>query len=897
MLSVRKLRCEYLENPIGLDVERPRVSWQLESDNRGTLQTAYQIQVSADGAFQNLVYDSKKENTHASGLVELEGVPTEPFTRFYYRVKVWDQDGNESDWSDVSFWETGMLHPENWEAEWIAEPLEKESINPEASPYMRKAFAVEKEIKEARIYATSLGLYELELNGKRVGDMYFTPGWTSYDKRLQYQTYDVTELLNQGKNAIGMIVGNGWYKGYFGFEGKKEIYGSRRAGLLELHITYGDGSKEKILTNKEWEVFSGPIQLSEIYHGETYDARLENESWSTGSFEAEDSANAEILNHKKSHIVYQQNEPVRKIDYIKPKELIVTPEGDTVLDMGQNMVGWMKFTVKGERGKEVTLRHAEILDRDGNFYLGNIRSAKQTISYVLKGDEAGETFEPHFTFQGFRYVKLQGFPEAVKLDDFTGVVLHSDMEPAGSFECSNPLINQLHHNIVWGQKGNFLDVPTDCPQRDERLGWTGDAQMFIRTASYLHHVGPFFTKWLKDLEADQLDNGGVPYVIPNIIEKTSGNLGGVTHSVAAWGDAAVICPWSLYVCYGDKRILEKQYSSMKGWVEYIRAQGEKEEMWDTGFQLGDWLGLDSEPDMYTGATDKTLIATAFYAYSTELLGKTADILNKQEDVRQYAELRKRIVEAFRKKFLASNGRLTIQTQTAHVLTLVFNLVDEETKPRIAGDLVELIKERNYHLTTGFVGAPYLNLALSQNGYHDVACKLLLQTDYPSWLYQVTKGATTVWEHWDSIKEDGSFWSDDMNSFNHYAYGSIGEWLYKVIAGIDTDEKSPGYKHIVLAPQPGADLDWIEAKYDSLNGEIISSWKWNQDILEYSVTIPANTTATLILPEAADAEIKESNTPIADVKGVKEHQTEGSTMKLEIGSGNYHFSYRSPALSR
>ncbi|MFD2924536.1 glycoside hydrolase family 78 protein [Halobacillus naozhouensis] len=874
MIEVKNLTCEYFKEPLGLDTQNPRISWQIESDKQEVKQSAYQLQVSKKQSFENPIYDQRFES-HESILNEIKDLKLDPFTRYYFRVKIWCQGEVPTDWSPASFWETGFMN-EEWEGEWITAPEKMEKS--EASPYLYHSFNSRKEISQARVYATSLGVYELSINGSRVGDQYFSPGWTSYHNRIQYQAYDVTEYLTADHNEIGVSLGNGWYKGPFGFEGKKEIYGDTKAALVELHITYGDGTKVKIVTNKDWQAVATPILMSEIYHGETYDARLEDQR-------NHNVETVEVVNYPKHHIIHQQNEPVRKIDELIPLEIFTTREGDTVLDMGQNMVGWIKFNVRAEKGHQIALKHAEILDEEGNIYFGNLRKAEQKITYTCKGG-GQEVFEPHFTFQGFRYVKLINFPEDVDLSDFTGEVLHSDMERTGDFETSNPLVNQLHHNIVWGQKGNFLDVPTDCPQRDERLGWTGDAQMFFKTASYLRNVGPFFNKWLKDLIADQLSNGGVPYVIPDIISKTDGNLGGVTHSVAAWGDAAVIIPWTLYVSYGDKRILEEQYSSMKAWVEYMRSQGEDENLWDTGFQLGDWLGLDSEPDTYTGVTDKTLIATAFFAYSTQILIRTAKVLELNDDLEAYEHLYKKIKDSYQDCFLKDNGSLQVQTQTAHVLTLMFNLVDKRSKEKIAADLVTLIEQEGVHLTTGFVGTPYLNLVLSENGYHYIASRLFLQKDYPSWLYQVTKGATTVWEHWDSIKPDGSFWSDDMNSFNHYAYGSIGEWMYKVLAGIDTDQTQPGYKHIHLAPKPGAELTWLRSTYHSMYGEIGSSWTFEGEVFTYNVSIPANTTATVTLPGAAS--------PVKNQKlfleAIGEYQFSGENVIVHIGSGNYKFQY-------
>lgn len=887
MIEAKNLRCEYLKNPIGLDVDKPRISWRIESDKREVIQSAYHLQISEDGFFNSILWDSGKTMSEESIQIQIDNIHLKPRYRYYYRVKVWDQSNNESEWSKISFWETGILN-DKWDAEWIAASTDIDQSG--ASPLLRKTFSLTKEIKSARAYATSLGLYNIYINGERVGDKYFTPGWTSYDHRVQYQAYDVTPLLEKGDNAIGMLLGNGWYKGYLGFQNKNKLYGERMAGLLELYIYYKDGSEEKVTTDQGWKASSGPVQMSEIYHGEFYDARLEKKGWSTGEYNDSDWQRVEVVPHRKDHIIYQQNEPIRKINQLSPKGFIRTPQGDLVLDMGQNMVGWLRFNINGNRGKKVSLVHGEVLDKNGNFYIDNLRSAKQTNTYILKGGNTDEVYEPHFTFQGFRYVKLDGFPESITLDDFTGIVLHSDMQHTGNFKCSNALVNQLHHNILWGQKGNFIDVPTDCPQRDERLGWTGDAQMFVRTATYLKNVAPFFTKWLKDLKANQLESGGVPYVIPDILKETDENLGGVTHSSAAWGDAAVIIPWTLYLSYGDIRILEEQYESMKSWVEYIRTQGDSEYLWDTGFHLGDWLGLDSKPDEYVGATDKTFIATAFYAYCTKLLTRTASIIGAKEDSNEYNELYNSIIKRFQHEFVTPAGRLSVPTQTAHVLALIFNLVDGKVKERTADRLVELIKERDYHLSTGFVGTPYLNLALSENGYHDIACKLLLQEDYPSWLYQITKGATTVWEHWDSIKEDGSFWSDDMNSFNHYAYGSIGEWLYKVIAGVNTDEYKPGYKHAIISPKPGAELSWVDFNFDCLYGEIQSFWKEENGLFTFVVTIPPNTTATIILPEARPSEVNESGNPIDESVGIKKISPSNQDLTIEIGSGNYQFTY-------
>lgn len=889
MFGITKLRCEYKQNPIGIDITVPRISWQLLSNDRDCVQTAYQIQIAKNASFDNVLWDSARVESSQSIHVELNGLRPEARMRYYYRVQAWDSAGRGSDWSESAFFETGLMDAKEWQAEWISAPIAQFPQDSEVCPQLRTFVEVAGQVSTARIYVSALGLYELQLNGQRVSGHYFTPGWTSYGKRLQYQTYDVTDLLEEGTNALGALLGNGWYKGYLGWQNDKEMYGSRTALLLELHIRYVDGSEVSFVSNQNWQAAESAIRMSDIYMGETYDARLERD-WTNHSDDGW--YQVETIEHPKAIIVAQENVPVTKVDELKPLALLTTPEGDSVLDMGQNMVGWLKFTVQGEPGRTVELEHAEVLDREGNFYRDNIRRAKQRISYTLKGGEA-EAYEPHFTFQGFRYVKLTGFPDTVRLEDFKGIVLHSNMEPTGNFECSDPLVNQLHHNILWGQKGNFLDVPTDCPQRDERLGWTGDAQMFVRTASYLMNTAPFFTKWLRDLKADQTTEGGIPFYIPNLKESFSSGWGETSHSSAAWGDAAAICPWTIYEMYGDKRLLEEQYESMKKWVSYIHGQGSNPYLWNTGFHFGDWLALDSKPDSYIGATDRDYIATAFYAYSVSLTLKAAAALGRTEDTEYYRDLHGKIVNEFRNEFVTPSGRLSVPTQTAQVLALRFGLVEGPARERAVRKLTELLAEAGNHLTTGFVGTPYLNPVLSETGNNELAYRLLFQKDYPSWLYQVTKGATTIWEHWDGIKEDGSFWGGgDMNSFNHYAYGAIGEWLYRHVAGIGPDESEPGFKVVHIKPQPGPGLEWAEAHLETMYGKVASYWRRSEDGgIAVSVTIPANTKGIVILPGAIWNGLLESGVPAEQVAGIHSMESAESGVRMVLGSGSYQFTYR------
>jgi alpha-L-rhamnosidase len=859
MLKIVKLRCEYMKDPIGIDVPSPRFSWQLESDAMCVVQSSFRLQVSRqDPTFLSHIWDSGTLLSDKSVHVEYTGDALLPRTRYYYRVRVKDTCGNDTGWSEAAFWETGLMDPSNWKAQWIT--AETGTV-----PYFRKEFDIHGKILSARIYATALGIYELRLNGSRIGDSYFAPGWTNYKKRVQYQTYDITDMLKDGTNAIGAVVGKGWYAGDLAWKNDRIIYGDRQALLLQMHMIYTDGREEVLISDTGWKTSVGPILMSEIYHGETYDARLEEQDWDQPRFDDVCWASAKPFEYTAGSIVSQENEPVSIMDEIAPVGIIKTPKGETVLDFGQNMVGWVRFNVKGPKGTEVVIKHAEVLDQDGNFYTVNLRNAKQTITYILKG-EGTESFQPHFTYQGFRFVMLENYPGDPDPADFRGMVLYSGMEATGYFKCSDDLVNKLQHNILWSQKGNFLDIPTDCPQRDERLGWTGDAQMFIGTACFNMKTDAFFTKWLRDLYSEQTIEKGVPFVIPNMLSESN------VQSSSAWGDAAAICPWTIYRCYDDKRLLNEQYDSIRLWVEYIRRQGDNEYLWNTGFHFGDWLGLDAKSGNIIGATPVDLISTAFYAYSADILAKSAEVLGKTDDMEIYSELHDKIAENFRMEFMTPNGRLASPTQTAHVLALMFGLVEEKHKKRTIETLVKLIEENKCRLETGFVGTPYLCFVLSNNGYNDLAYKLLLQKDYPSWLYPVTKGATTIWEHWDGIREDGSYWDGNMNSFNHYAYGSVGDWLYRVVAGIS--EGLPGYKHINIKPMPGEGLDCAEARYDSVYGPIVSSWTKTKDHFKLDIEIPANTTATVTLPAAGTC-----------------IQLSGPAAGLifDIGSGRYSFS--------
>ena len=731
-----------------------------------------------------------------------------------------------------------------------------------------------------------MGLYELELNGNRVGDQYFTPGWTAYDFRYQYQTYDVTALLNPGKNCLGALLGDGWFRGNMAWDNTRNSYGTKLALLAQLVITYKDGKQQVVATDENWKATTGPILMSDIYNGETYDARLERIGWSEAAYDDKDWKGVALLDSPKAKLVGAVGPPVRAIEEVKPVKVIETPDSNTVLDMGQNMVGWVRFRLPAPAGTTITLRHAEVLDSNGNFYTENLRSAKQTIRYTAKG-QGSEVFEPHFTLQGFRYVAVEGWPGELPLDAFTGVVVHSAIEPAGTFETSNVMLNKLQHNIVWGQKGNFVDVPTDCPQRDERLGWTGDAQVFAPTACFNHDSAAFYTKWLKDVALDQEDDGAVPYVIPNVLSHKTRT--GAAAS-AGWADVATVLPWTLYLSYGDRRILEEQYPSMKAWVEYIRRQAGDQFIWKGGHSFGDWLAYSTTDADYPGATtDKDLIQTAYFARSTDLLRSTAEVLGKKEDADFYAGLLDHIRSAFQTEFVTPNGRLSSNTQTAYSLALAFDLLPESQRKEAAERLAADVRAFK-HITTGFLGTPLICQVLSDYGYFDEAYMLLNRTEYPSWLYPITRDATTIWERWDGIKPDGSFQDKSMNSFNHYAYGAIGEWMYRVIAGIVIDPKQPGYKHILIQPHPGGGLSLTKASVQSMYGKVASSWELKEGKMTLRVQVPANATASVRLPKAKLEQVTESGKPLQLSLGISGARQSDDAVFAEVGSGIYVFDF-------
>lgn len=842
MLKAYDLTIEYKSEPLGLDDVQPRFSWKLQSDSNDTFQTAYRLTVSNG----EVMWDTGRVESGQSVLVEYRGALFDARTAYTWNVTIWDNHGESA--SASARFETGLLTGSAFEgkARWITHGLAADDT---ASPIFTKTIPVSQPVARARLYATALGLYEAELNGEKPDDTYFTPGWTSYRTRLQYQTYAV-EDLHEGENELRFTLGRGWYCGALGFMPTSNRYGDTTALLAMLVITYADGTEEVIGTDETWEVSTGAIRFSEIYDGEMQDWTLPEQPV----------GHALPFEHGFDTLVAQENEPVRCLAALPVECSFTAPNGDLLFDFAQNLTGWVEVKICGKPGQKLVLRHAESLDENGNFYTANLGFAKATDTYILSGKE--QILRPRFTFHGFRYACVEGLEEGQGIE-LTACHLSSDLEEAGSFSCSDERVNRLQRNIVWSQRDNYLDVPTDCPQRSERLGWTGDATAFTPTAVFHQNIMPFMRKWLRDMAADQDPATGMAQVVPDVL--SDGATGGQNGS-AYWGDAATVVPWTLYETYGDKRVLAEQYKSMRTWVEFVSSRCGENGLWQTGFQYGDWLGLDAEMnglgDERKGATDDYFVANACYLRTLDIMFKTATILGYDEDERFYRELRERVLAAFRDEYVTETGRLVSETQTAMVLALHFDLVDERFKAAIAERLERNIAAHKTHLTTGFVGTPYLCLALSDAGKHGLAGKLLLQEENPGWLYEVKMGATTVWERWNSILPDGSFNPANMNSLNHYAYGSIGTWLYTRLCGLRLLE--PGYKKFAVAPQFIQGITYAELRYESVYGTIECAWRCEQGKITVDLTVPANTTALLSLPEKDEI--------------------------LTLGSGSYHYGY-------
>ena len=744
-----------------------------------------------------------------------------------------------------------------------------------APRFMRKSFEVSKQVRRAMVYATALGLYELHINGEKVGDEYFRPGWTDYDKRVYYNTYDVTEMVRQGDNAIGAILADGWYVGYIGWGNQREHYGSDKPYLkAQLHVEYADGVKEIVATDGTWKATIGPIIEADFLMGETWDANKEMPGWSRAGFDDSGWSAVLVNGDLATPIEAYPGVPVKVFQEIKPLKVTEPAPGRFVFDMGTNFAGFVRLKVQGEQGTKVVIRFAERLNPDGTIYTTNLRGARATDTYICKGGGI-ETWQPRFTFHGFQYVELAGFPGRPGKDAVTGIELTSATPVVGSFESSDAQANQLYKNITQTQRANFIDIPTDCPQRDERLGWMGDAQIYVRTATYNTDVSAFFTKWLVDVEDAQLPDGAFSDVSPR-----KGALGG---GVAAWGDAGVICPWTIYQVYGDARVLDAHYDAMARWIDYCK--GTTKDLLRPATGYGDWLSIKAD-------TPKDVLATAYFAYSTKLMAQIAEVLGKTDDVEKYNALFEELKAAFNTAYVDADGRIKGDTQTDYVLALAFDLLDTRSRLRAQEYLVENIKSRDWRLSTGFVGTKDLMATLTAIGRPDAAYRLFTNDTFPSWGFSIKHGATSIWERWDGWTPDNGFQDPGMNSFAHYSFGAVAEWMFKTIGGIDTD--GPGYRHIIIRPRPGGGLTFAKVRYESINGPIAADWQLNWGNLYLDVTVPANTIARVCVPASDPDGITEGGIPAHEAIGVEFLKMEEGAAVYRVGSGRYRFVSRNVA---
>lgn len=876
-----ELLCEYKTQPLGIDQQAPRLSWQIASPERGVTQTAYRILVATN--LQLLaqekadIWDSGKINSDESIQIPYAGPALQSGKRYYWTVQIWNQDGAKSNWSEPTWFETGLLAPSDWKAQWIASGDTK---NPRRSVIVRKEFNIDKPIQSARLYATGLGNYVANINGQKVGDQILTPGWTDYFKRLNYQIYDVTDMLAQGPNAIAATLGNMWWSGglSWNLEGRYSEGPLRFLGQLE--IIYTDGTKETITTDETWSVAPSPIVSDHIYHGEKYDARLEQKGWNQPGFKAEGWTPVTVIDTFKIQLGTQVEEPIRVTTELKPVKITPVKNNEYVFDFGQNMVGLTRLKVNGEKGTQITLRYSELLHPDGTVAQENLRKAKATDTYILKGGEE-EIYIPSFTYHGFRYVQVSGLPQKPNEATLVGLVFNTDAKEVGTFQSSNPLLNQIWSNSFWGLRGNIMSVPTDCPQRDERLGWMGDGQIFAPTAFYNMRLANLYGKWTRDMRDGQdPKEGWVNDVSPAIVV--------VGPSKPAWGDAIAVVPWTMYQFYGDKKILEDNYEAIKKWVEYMDSKSENNlYYWSNGsdwYGYGDWVPVVASPTKPIGGL--------YYYYCNEMLANTAKILGKENDARKYAERLPKIAEAYQKAYYnPQTQQYEGETQAANLLPIYFGITPEDQKKGVIKNLVEDIKKRDNHLSTGFIGSAYILPVLSENGQHELAYTLATQRTYPSWGYMVDQGATTIWELWNSDKER----PEGMNSRNHFTYGSVAAWYYGYLAGIRPDKNEPGFKKIIIAPMPAGDLTSVKAATETLYGTIASEWEKQGNEFKLTVNIPANTTAEVSLPVTPQSTITESEKTLISggQEKAKSHAIQFKEIKngrayFNVGSGTYTF---------
>ncbi len=906
--SIDTLRCEYRVDPLGMDVAQPRLSWLMRDDRRGARQTAFRIVVASTperlAQDQGGLWDSGRIASDASNQIEYAGTPLVSRQRCHWKVRIWDQDGRPSDWSTPACWSMGLLVPDDWRATWIGaealppptavpppaavqEPAPKKRGKPlskarrDAAPrplYLRKAFALDQPIRRATAYVTALGLYELRLNGTRVGDHLLAPEWTDYHKRVQYQTYDVTSLIRPGANAIGAILGNGWYCGdWQKWQAKlSPIYGIQPYLLAQLEIERDDGSLQVVATDGSWRVTdAGPMRFSGIFEGETYDARLEMPGWDTATFADLAWQPATVATPTVGALVWQRSEPIRVTQEITPIAVTEPKPGVYVFDLGQNIAGWCRLKVQAAAGTTLTLLHNEVLNPDGTVYMDNLHAGhlsqgdRQIVRYTCRG-QGEEIFEPHFTYQGFRYVEVRGLTAPPPLDLITGRVFHTSYRQTGTFTCSNDELNRLALNIHWSMRANLMGVPTDCCQRDERCGYTGDMNFFMPTAISCGDVAAFFSKWLVDIVDAQQPDGHFTDHAPTFGPGDGYNTG--------WADAGIICVHRMWQASGDVRVIRDHYAAMRRMLAFLKTQI-TDGRHSGKIGNGDWLNLD-------GGADNPVIGLAYDAYDFRLMAEMAEAIGEARDAAEYRAEAERLRQSFISNYIDAEGRIAKSSQTGFALAFTMGLVPDERRQLMSMRFAEEITRFHDHLATGFIGTPRLLPGLHLAGRDDLAYRLLLQEDFPSWIYQVRRGATTMWERWNGIKADGTFADSGMNSFNHYAFGAVGEYLYGCVGGISGT--GPGFKALRIAPVLGEGLTWAKASYDSIHGSIVSAWKREGTTVTMEVTVPANTTATVEVPARDAAAVMESGKPAGAAAGVRFVRMDRGVAVFAVESGTYRF---------
>ena len=868
---VTRQRTEYRSNPLGIDCSAPRMEWTFTSALRNQWQSAYRLlvassQANLDGNLGDL-WDSGKVASAASTQVAYAGKPLASRQRAFWKVMAWDGNDVATGWSATATWEMGLLDLDDWQGRWITAPAASTAGGGPAR-YLRRSFTVAKPVSQARLYATALGLYQASLNGQPASGLRFAPGFTDYGKRVQVQTYDVTAGLTQGENVLGLVLGDGWFQGKVGYLGRGVFGPGPIRALAQLEIQYADGTSDTIGSDTSWSASTnGPIRFSDLMDGETYDAQLELPGWNAPGFGAPGwvpavfaDSHPPLVAQPDDGMVVEGDRPALTVNEVTP--------GVLIYDLGQNISGWVRLQVQGPAGAHLVLHHGEVLNPDGTLYTANLRGAAATDQYVLKGSGATEVWEPLFTIHGFRYVSLSGDLGVLTvkpgLAAVTGVVAHAALAETGTLVTSDSGLNQLQSNIVWTQKDNFTAIPTDCPQRDERLGWMGDAQVFAPTAALNMGVAAFFTKWLRDVDDAQRADGAFQDFSPMpALAQGEGT--------PAWGDAGVIVPWKMYLAYGDLRVLAEHYLAMTRWISYIESANANG-LWvqSRGGDYGDWLSVNAD-------TDNEVLATAYYAHSVDLLSRIATLLGQSEDAARYAELFASIKAAFIATYVGADGQVRSNTQAVYALALRFGLLPCARRPLTVALLQADLVAHGGYLTTGFLGVGQLLPALSDAGLSDTAYQLIDNSGFPSWRYEINRGATTTWEHWDSILPSGAFNDPSMNSFNHYAFGAVGEWMYSTIAGLELDEQQPGWKSFNLRPRPGGGLSSAQATLDTAYGTIVSAWTLAGGVFTLRIQVPVNTQARVFLPYLGNASL--DGAPVGPI---------GADGGLALGSGTYTF---------